>query len=646
MNVVSLFLTSRVWPLSHNMLRAVLLTSLICVSSGGWCAHATETLPPKPRRHFNDYANVVSPQRADFFNKGLVGFQNSTTNEVLVVIYPTLPTASSLEDYCTRLAASWHLGHPGLDNGIVLFVFVQDRQARIEVRPGLEGALPDAKAKDIAADAIAPKFRAGDFDGGLTEGIAAIFKETEYEYDAEEVVAADNAHGQNAWTGWDTFFLVADLLIVLGLGALVRRKLRHWRAQRTRAASVAAATVLVIVCGGSARVNAAEFLPAKPARYCNDSTHLLRPETVRQLDRGLEGHERATSNQVVVALYRSLRSSAPLEDYCQRLAASWHVGQTKANGVVLFYFARENKFYIEVRPGLQSVLSDTECQRIIAERILPWIKANDFDGALVHGVAAILADTQNAYQSTLRRADWLRPVSTTGPWRFRDYLAPFFGLSVIVSVFWVIFSVLSTLGEELWHVIRNFFGGRTATTIQASSSVARGTARKLHAPPPTAPHSLRAEDKHSDKKTSSFWDTIIALAIIAGLVAVVIIGIVLWRVYLNLDRNPFLVVTAAGLCCIVFLPAWFVRSHWEIFADEKNPNEKPPPFWKIAASIVGILVAIVIGGVFWIIFGLIGAILSGGVFAVFGFLLGLGGSALSGGGGSSFGGGGGASSSW
>ena len=66
-----------------------------------------------------------------------------------------------------RTAQSWRAGRGKLDNGVVLFVFVKDRKVRLEVGYGLEGALPDVTAHRIIDEQITPRFRAGDYAGGL-----------------------------------------------------------------------------------------------------------------------------------------------------------------------------------------------------------------------------------------------------------------------------------------------------------------------------------------------------------------------------------------------------------------------------------------------------------------------------------------------
>ena len=89
---------------------------------------------------------------------------------------------SSIEDYTVRVARSWQAGQKDKNNGAVLFVFVQDHTMFLEVGYGLEGVLPDALCKRIIDEQITPRFRAGEFDGGLTAGVQSILAATKGEY--------------------------------------------------------------------------------------------------------------------------------------------------------------------------------------------------------------------------------------------------------------------------------------------------------------------------------------------------------------------------------------------------------------------------------------------------------------------------------
>jgi uncharacterized protein len=164
--------------------RAVLSALVVCaVLLGGGAAGAVadERLPPPPKAYFNDYAGLVPAADAVRLDARLREFEKQTSTQVLVAIFPELPSPS-LEDFTNRTAESWRVGREDVDNGAVFFVFVRDRRMRIETGYGLEGALPDALANRILNDEVVPRFRTGDFPGGVEAGIDAILRATRGEY--------------------------------------------------------------------------------------------------------------------------------------------------------------------------------------------------------------------------------------------------------------------------------------------------------------------------------------------------------------------------------------------------------------------------------------------------------------------------------
>jgi uncharacterized protein len=141
-------------------------------------------VPPPPGNYFNDYAGLVDPGEARRMDATLRRFDEQTSTQVVVAIFPELPWPS-LEDFTVRTAEAWKVGRKGLHNGAVLFVFANDRKMRLEVGYGLEGALPDATAKRILEDVIGPRFREGRYAQGLSQGLEAIMSATRGEYTAQ-----------------------------------------------------------------------------------------------------------------------------------------------------------------------------------------------------------------------------------------------------------------------------------------------------------------------------------------------------------------------------------------------------------------------------------------------------------------------------
>ncbi len=145
---------------------------------------AEEPLPPPPKAHFNDYAGVVSADEASRLDAKLAEFEKQTSTQIVVAIFRELPSPS-LEDFTIHTAEAWRVGQKKLDNGAILFIFVNDRKMRIEVGYGLEGALPDALAARILDEQVRPRLREGDWAGALEAGIDGMMAATRGEYTAQ-----------------------------------------------------------------------------------------------------------------------------------------------------------------------------------------------------------------------------------------------------------------------------------------------------------------------------------------------------------------------------------------------------------------------------------------------------------------------------
>ena len=158
---------------------AALIVALLAAAT----TRADVAIPPPPAHYFNDGAGLVSSDDADRIDAKLRQFDDQTSNQIVVAIFPELPEPS-LEDFTVRTAQAWRVGRKKLDNGAVLFVFVKDRKTRIEVGYGLEGALPDALCKDILEDRLAPEFRAGRYAAGIDAAVDGMMQATRGEYKA------------------------------------------------------------------------------------------------------------------------------------------------------------------------------------------------------------------------------------------------------------------------------------------------------------------------------------------------------------------------------------------------------------------------------------------------------------------------------
>jgi len=194
-----------------TMLRYAVVGVYVVLLSHAWAA---EVIPPKPNGYFNDYADVVSKDAAYRFNEQLAQFERETSDQVVVAVFPKMQSDSDIADYTQRVAQSWGVGQKERRNGVVLFVFVQDRKMFIQVGYGLEGALPDATAFDITERHIKPLFRTGNYEAGLATGIDLICKAIRGEYKGSGKTVAEGKGGGGV-IGLLPFIIFIIVLIII-----------------------------------------------------------------------------------------------------------------------------------------------------------------------------------------------------------------------------------------------------------------------------------------------------------------------------------------------------------------------------------------------------------------------------------------------
>jgi uncharacterized protein len=120
-----------------------------------------------------DNAEILSADAERRIAARLKGHEDRTTDQIAVLTVPTLD-GESIEEFAVKVFEGWKLGQRDKDNGVLVVVAPRERRMRIEVGYGLEGTLTDAHASRIVRDAMTPRFKSGDFDGGVEAGVAAI----------------------------------------------------------------------------------------------------------------------------------------------------------------------------------------------------------------------------------------------------------------------------------------------------------------------------------------------------------------------------------------------------------------------------------------------------------------------------------------
>ena len=217
----------------HAWAKALLLAALFApvVSAGA------EVAVPLLKARVTDLTGMLSANDVAQMEQKLAAFEAKKGSQLAVLIVPTTQP-ETIEQYSIRVAEAWKLGRKGVDDGALLLVARDDRALRIEVGYGLEGALPDATAKRIIAEIILPKFKQGDFSGGIAAGIERVMGVIEGEPLPSPPVQTRS--GGSTSDGWN---LVFNNMIPILIGLFVAGKALQAMFGRFIGASVMGAVV-------------------------------------------------------------------------------------------------------------------------------------------------------------------------------------------------------------------------------------------------------------------------------------------------------------------------------------------------------------------------------------------------------------------
>jgi uncharacterized protein len=187
---------------------AMLLTLLLAVSAPAL------TFPPLTGRVV-DQANIIPAETRSAITAKSEELESKSGIQLVVATVKSLE-GGDIETYANQLFRFWKLGEAQKDNGVLLLVAPNERRVRIEVGYGLEGTLTDALSKIIIANAITPRFKAGDFGDGITRGvddIVTVLTTDASEWEKRPSLRLD--HGQQVGDINETFFATALVLFVI-----------------------------------------------------------------------------------------------------------------------------------------------------------------------------------------------------------------------------------------------------------------------------------------------------------------------------------------------------------------------------------------------------------------------------------------------
>lgn len=175
-------------------------------------AHAAFDIPPNDG-YVTDAAGILTPAEEQAIESLLQSEAERTTNEIAVVIVPTLH-GEPIESVGLDIGRRWGIGS-SKDNGILLLIAYDDREMRIDVGYGLEGMVPDIVAKGIIETDLVPAFREGNFAGGITAAIESLQKHTVGEYTATRYESKQESSGVMPAVFFILFFFSQWLIAIL-----------------------------------------------------------------------------------------------------------------------------------------------------------------------------------------------------------------------------------------------------------------------------------------------------------------------------------------------------------------------------------------------------------------------------------------------
>lgn len=171
---------------------------------------------PKLTGRVVDLTGTLAQPDRDAIAARLEAFEKAKGSQVAVLLVPALGP-ETIEDFATRVTDEWKLGRAGVDDGVLFVIALKERRVRIQTGRGVQGVLTDALSKRIVSDLVTPRFRAGDFPGGIRDGVEGIVKAIEGEALPPPEPSASRAKPSGGGSAESFFWLAFAVVPVAGM---------------------------------------------------------------------------------------------------------------------------------------------------------------------------------------------------------------------------------------------------------------------------------------------------------------------------------------------------------------------------------------------------------------------------------------------
>ena len=361
-----------------------------------WLATAAaEVAVPALQARVTDLTGTLSADQRSALEAELQAFEVRNGSQIAVLLVPTTQP-EAIEQYSIRVVEAWKLGRKGKDNGLLVLVAKNDHKVRIEVGYGLEGDIPDASAKRVVDELITPRFKQGDFAGGLTAGVQR-------------------------------------------LEALIEGK----------AAPAAKPADAVPAAPGQRSVG----LPSHSGPV-TDLTDTLSDDQAAELAKRIDDFYASGRTKPLFVLVVPTTQPDAIGPYAARILKTWGEEDNLDvdRSLLLVVAKNEGKAWIEAGAGLRQRMAPGAAERLVAETIEPQLRKGDLAGAVTAGEAGIekLIDGAIANKTFKERAVdeasslpvWLLVALVAIGTGVRRLLGPLFGGAVMGAA----------VGAGAWYV--------------------------------------------------------------------------------------------------------------------------------------------------------------------------------------------------
>jgi uncharacterized protein len=206
---------------SKSLFKSLLLALLVLNGAASVWAQDVQPIPALTS-HVVDTTGLLDANQQAALEAKLDALEKAKGSQVVVLIVPTVQP-EDISSYANRVGNVWKIGRKNVGDGVLFVVAFKDRQMRIEVAKTLEGAIPDLAAKQIITNAVTPRFKAGDYAGGISAGVDQLSARIKGEA-LPEVSSSANGPG-NLLGGFDWMDLAIFLFFAVPIGGAIAKSI-------------------------------------------------------------------------------------------------------------------------------------------------------------------------------------------------------------------------------------------------------------------------------------------------------------------------------------------------------------------------------------------------------------------------------------